>query len=58
MKYDISKKTALKVLKLGKMNENSTIFALTGIKIHARTYRSDDFPCSRSTRNWIQIHVS
>ena len=43
MKYDISKKTALKVLKLGKMNENSTIFALTGIKIHARTYRSDDF---------------
>ena len=58
MKYDISKKTALKVLKLGKMNENNAIFALTGIKIHTRTYRSDDFPCSRSARNWIQIHVS
>ena len=58
MKYDISKKTAPKVLKLGKMNENNTIFALTGIKIHARTYRSDDFPCSRSARKWSQIHVS
>ena len=43
MKYDISKKTALKVLKQEKMNENSAIFTLTGIKIHARTYRSDDF---------------
>ena len=40
------------------MNENSAIFILTGIKIHARTYRSDDFPCSRSTRQWSQIHVS
>ena len=52
MKYDVSKKTAPKVLKLkqGKMNENSAIFALTGIKIHARTYRSDDFPCSRYAR--------
>ena len=50
MKYDISKKTAPKVLKLGKMNENNAIFALTGIKIHARTYRSDDFPCSRDAR--------
>ena len=58
MKNDISKKTATKVLKLGKMNENSAIFALTDIKIHARTYRSDDFPCSRSARNWSQIHVS
>ena len=58
MKHDTSKKTAPKVLKLGKMNENSTIFALTGIKIHARTYRSYDFPCSRSARNWSQIHVS
>ena len=58
MKYDISKKTAPKVLKQEKMNENSAIFALTGIKIHARTYRSDDFPCSRSARNWSQIHVS
>ena len=58
MKYDISKKTALKVLKQEKMNENSAIFTLTGIKIHARTYRSDDFPCSRSARNWSQIHVS
>ena len=58
MKYDISKKTAPKVVKLGKMNENSAIFALTDIKIHARTYRSDDFPCSRSARNWSQIHVS
>lgn len=34
MKYDISKKTAPKVLKLEKINENSTIFALTGIKNH------------------------
>ena len=50
MKYDISKKTALKVLKQEKMNENSAIFTLTGIKIHARTYRSDEFPCSRSAR--------
>ena len=50
MKYDVSKKTAPKVLKQGKMNENSAIFALTGIKIHARTYRSDDFPCSRYAR--------
>ena len=58
MKYDISKKTAPKVLKLGKMNENSAIFVLTGIKIHAQTYRSDDFPCSRSVRKWSQIHVS
>ena len=58
MKYDVSKKTATKVLKLGNMNENSAIFTLTGIKIHARTYRSDDFPCSRSARNWSQIHVS
>ena len=58
MKHDTSKKTAPKVLKLGKMNENSAIFALTDIKIHARTYRSDDFPCSRSARNWSQIHVS
>lgn len=56
MKYDISKKTALKVLKLGNMNENSAIFTLTGIKIHARTYRSDEFPCSRSARKWSQIH--
>ena len=46
------------MLKQGKMNENSAIFTLTGIKIHARTYRSDDFPCSRSTRQWSQIHVS
>ena len=51
MKYDISKKTALKVLKLGNMNENSAIFTLTGIKIHARTYRSDDFPV-------LDTHVS
>ena len=58
MKYDVSKKTAIKVLKLGNMNENSAIFTLTGIKIHARTYRSDDFPCSRDARNWSQIHVS
>ena len=58
MKHDTSKKTAPKVLKLGNMNENSAIFALTDIKIHARTYRSDDFPCSRSARNWSQIHVS
>ena len=58
MKYDVSKKTAPKVLKQGKMNENSAIFALTGIKIHARTYRSDEFPCSRSARKWSQIHVS
>ena len=58
MKNDISKKTATKVLKLGNMNENSAIFTLTGIKIHARTYRSDDFPCSRSARKWNQIHVS
>ena len=58
MKYDISKKTTPKVLKLGKMNENSAIFALTDIKIPARTYRSDDFPCSRSARKWSQIHVS
>ena len=50
MKYDISKKTTLKVLKQEKINENSTIFALTGIKIHARTYCSDDFPCSRDAR--------
>ena len=50
MKNDISKKTSTKVLKLGNMNENSAIFALTGIKIHARTYRSDDFPCSRYAR--------
>ena len=50
MKYDISKKTATKVLKQENMNENSAIFALTGIKIHARTYRSDDFPCSRDAR--------
>ena len=50
MKYDVSKKTATKVLKLGNMNENSAIFALIGIKIHARTYRSDDFPCSRDAR--------
>ena len=57
MKYDISKKTAPKVLKQGKMNENSAIFTLTGIKIHARTYRSDEFPCSRSARKWSQIHV-
>ena len=58
MKNDISKKTATKVLKLGNMNENSAIFTLTGIKIHARTYRSDEFPCSRSARKWSQIHVS
>ena len=58
MKYDVSKKTAPKVLKQENMNENSAIFTLTGIKIHARTYRSDDFPCSRSTRQWSQIHVS
>ena len=58
MKHDTSKKAAPKVVKLGKMNENSAIFALTDIKIHARTYRSDDFPCSRSARNWSQIHVS
>ena len=32
MKYGISKKTALKVLKLGKMNENKAIFVLIGIK--------------------------
>ena len=50
MKNDISKKTATKVLKLGNMNENSAIFTLTGIKIHARTYRSYDFPCSRYAR--------
>ena len=50
MKNDISKKTTSKVLKQENMNENSAIFALTGIKIHARTYRSDDFPCSRSAR--------
>ena len=53
-----SQKKHPKVLKQGKMNENSAIFALTGIKIHARTYRSDDFPCSRDARNWSQIHVS
>ena len=47
MKYDVSKKPATKVLKKENMNENSAIFTLTGIKIHARTYRSDDFPCSR-----------
>ena len=58
MKNDISKKTATKVLKLGNMNENSAIFTLTDIKIHTRTYRSDDFPCSRSTRQWSLIHVS
>ena len=58
MKYDISKKTATKVLKQENMNENSAIFALTGIKIHARTYCSDDFPCSRDARNWSPIHVS
>ncbi len=58
MKNDISKKTTSKVLKQENMNENSAIFALTGIKIHARTYRSDDFPCSRDARNWSQIHVS
>ena len=58
MKYDVSKKPATKVLKQENMNENSAIFTLTGIKIHARTYRSDDFPCSRSARNWSQIHVS
>ena len=56
MKNDISKKTAPKVLKQEKMNENSAIFTLTGIKIHARTYRSDEFPCSRSARKWSQIH--
>ena len=50
MKNDISKKTATKVLKLGNMNENSAIFTLTGIKIHARTDRADDFPCSRYAR--------
>ena len=50
MKYDISKNTALKVLKQEKINENNAIFVLTGIKIHARTYRSDDFPCSRDAR--------
>ena len=44
MKHDTSKKTAPKVLKLGKMNENSAIFALTGIKIHARTYLPMIFP--------------
>ena len=38
-----SQKDCPKVLKLGNMNENSAIFILTGIKIHARTYRSDDF---------------
>ena len=32
MKFDISKKTAPKMPKLGKRNENSVIFALTGIK--------------------------
>ena len=32
MKYDISKKTAPKMPKLGKRNENCVIFALTGIK--------------------------
>jgi len=60
MKNDISKKSRLptKVLKLGNMNENSVIFTLTGIKIHARTYRSDEFPCSRSARKLSQIHVS
>ena len=51
MKNDISKKTATKVLKLGNMNENSAIFTLTGIKIHARTYRSDEFPV-------LGVHVS
>ena len=34
MKYDISKKTAPKVLKQENMNENSAIFTLTGIKNH------------------------
>ena len=38
-----SQKRPPKGAKTGKMNENSAIFTLTGIKIHARTYRSDDF---------------
>ena len=58
MKYDISKKTAPKVLKQGKYERKQCHFTLTGIKIHARTYRSDDFPCSRSAHKWSQIHVS
>ena len=53
-----SQKRLPKGAKTGNMNENSAIFTLTGIKIHARTYRSDDFPCSRDARNWSQIHVS
>ena len=51
MKYDVSKKTAPKVLKQGKMNENSAIFALTGIKIHARPIVPMIFPV-------LDTHVS
>ena len=46
MKNDNSKKTSTKRLKLDNMNENSDIFTSTGIKIHARTYHSDEFPVS------------
>ncbi len=44
MKYDISKKTAPKVLKQGKYERKQCHFTLTGIKIHARTFVPMIFP--------------